>query len=256
MPLIAPAEAAAATRRRASFNGSGFWHSTFLGANRYRPDAVPPPVPGRPYAVAFLVEQDPDSTVAAHFHQADQFQVLTGGSGTLGTHAARPVTVHFAAAFSAYGPVRAGAAGLTYFTLRNGWDPGARTMPAARGDLPRPRRHRELVSQPLAPHGPASAAGTAVLAPAADGLGAWHYRLPAGAAPAGPDPAGGAGQYWLVLAGALDLGAARLGPRSCVFVGPEEMAPATRAGPQGASVLALQFPRAPERDAGAGNPVA
>ena len=200
MPLIAAAATAGATRRRASSNGTGFWHSTYLGANRYRPDAAPPPAPGALYPMAFLVEQDAGSTVSAHFHQADQFQVMLAGEGTLGTHEVGPVAVHFTAAFSAYGPIRAGADGLTYFTLRNGWDPGARYMPGARTELPRPRRHREAVGAPDAvPADPAAlAAGASICVPALkqepDGLAAWRYRLPAGAHLAGPDPAAGAGQ--------------------------------------------------------------
>ena len=38
------------------------------------------------YPMAFLVEQDPGAVVGAHYHQADQFQVMVGGSGRLGTH--------------------------------------------------------------------------------------------------------------------------------------------------------------------------
>ncbi len=257
MPLIAAAATAGATRRRASSNGTGFWHSTYLGANRYRPDAAPPPAPGALYPMAFLVEQDAGSTVSAHFHQADQFQVMLAGEGTLGTHEVGPVAVHFTAAFSAYGPIRAGADGLTYFTLRNGWDPGARYMPGARTELPRPRRHREAVGAPDAvPADPAAlAAGASICVPALkqepDGLAAWRYRLPAGAHLAGPDPAAGAGQYWVVLAGTLRHDDADLPPRSCLFVSPDEPGLTAVAGAAGMEVLALQFPRRPTPDSNA-----
>ena len=248
MPLIAAAATAQATRRRASSDGTGFWHTTYLGANRYRPDTAPPPAPGTLYPMAFLVEQDPASTVRAHFHQADQFQVMVAGDGTLGTHAVIPGAVHFTAAYSAYGPIRAGAEGLTYFTLRNGWDPGARYMPGARTELPRPRRHREAVGAPVPV--PADLAATApirlpVVAEAADGLAAWRYRLPAGAAVSGADPAAGAGQYWIVLSGGMHHDGAILPPLSCLFVAPGEQALAARAGPDGIDVLALHFPRRP-----------
>ncbi|MGH7043965.1 MAG: hypothetical protein ACREFY_17820, partial [Acetobacteraceae bacterium] len=203
MVLTAPAEAASTTRRRASSNGTGFWHTTYLGTNRYRPDAAPPPAPGTLYPMAFLVEQDANSTVRAHFHQADQFQVMVAGEGTLGTHAVTPIAVHFAGAYSAYGPIHAGAEGLAYFTLRNGWDPGARYMPGARAELPRPRRHREAVGAVPADPAGTSAHRVPILIEEPDGLAAWRYRLPAGAALSGPDPGAGAGQYWLVLAGGL-----------------------------------------------------
>jgi hypothetical protein len=243
--MIADADAVRTTRRRAASNGTGFWHTTYLGTNRYQPDAPPPPAPGALYPMAFLVEQDPASTVGAHFHQADQFQVLVAGDGTLGTHPVAPVTVHFTAAFSAYGPIRAGTAGLSYFTLRNGWDPGARYMPGARGDLPRPRRHREAVGEPapLRAEPVHRATRAPALAQDPDGLAAWRYILPAGESLAGPDPAAGRGQYWLVLNGGLRLGNALLPPRSCVFVLPDEPGLAATAGSDGVEVLALQFPR-------------
>ena len=54
---------------------------------------------------------------------------MVGGHGTLGLHEVRPVTVHFTGAHTAYGPIRASQdAGVWYFTLRNGFDPGARFM--------------------------------------------------------------------------------------------------------------------------------
>lgn len=245
MPVIAAAEAAFATRRRAVSNGAGFWHTTFIGANRYRPEAAPPPDPDAIYPMAFLVEQDADAVVGAHFHRADQFQVVLQGGGRLGTHDAGPVAVHFAGAFSAYGPIRAGADGLHYFTLRNGWDPGARYMPGARAELPRSRRHRAAVAGPLPIHDGQATACHAVLEAESDGLAVWRWRLPEGARLDGPDPAEGRGQFWLVLGGTLSRGEA-LGPRSCVFVGPDEPDLVATAGAGGLDVLVMQFPRRPD----------
>ena len=37
MPVIAPAGTVRATRRRASSNGSQFWLTSYIGANRYTP---------------------------------------------------------------------------------------------------------------------------------------------------------------------------------------------------------------------------
>ncbi len=244
MPVTAAAEAALATRRRAVSAGAGFWHTTFIGANRYRPDAAPPPAPDAIYPVAFLVEQDAGAIVGAHFHQADQFQVMLRGGGRLGTHDAGPIAVHFAGAFSAYGPIRAGAEGLHYFTLRNGWDPGARYMPGARADLPRSRRHRMALAGPLPERSGEAIGRETVLGPEPDGLATWRWRLSEGAQLDGPDPADGRGQFWLVLAGALWRGET-LGPRSCVFVGPEEPGLIGTAGAGGLDVLAMQFPRRP-----------
>jgi hypothetical protein len=225
--------------------------------------------------MAFLVEQDPGEVANAHFHQADQFQVVVAGEGTLGTHAVRPITVHFAGAFTAYGPIHAGAAGLTYFTLRNGFDPGARYMMrdenrvalrAAAG-----RRHREAVAGPLdaglghvlrgpvayrsqvAP-GPApdlcelplareAGRSQVLLGPESDGMAAWCYCVAPGAPMCGPAPDGGRGQHWLVVDGSVQRDGLVLGPLSCAFVYPYEAPFEATAGPAGATVLAMQFPR-------------
>lgn len=244
MTLIATAEAARVHRKRAvAGDGMGFWHTLYLGRTRYNmaPDEPDPPA-GELFPMAFLVEQDAGEVANAHYHQADQFQVVVAGEGTLGTHAVQPVSVHFAGAHTAYGPIRAGAAGLSYFTLRNGFDPGARYMLRAENrvalrSVPG-RRHREAVAGPLTSDTPAL-----LLGPEPDGMAAWHYRVAAGQPLTGPAPDGGRGQYWLVLEGRLERVGASLGPLSCAFVGPDEAAFAAAAGPDGAVVLAMQFPR-------------
>src|SRR6185312_14677010 len=96
----------------------------------------------------------------------------------LGLHEVRPVTVHFTGAHTAYGPIKASNdQGVWYFTLRNGFDPGARfmTMPENRAALRHipGRRHREAVAGPLA--APTTATET-LLGPEPDGMGAWRYN--------------------------------------------------------------------------------
>src|SRR5437868_51255 len=114
MILTASPEQAVATRRRGESNGSTFWHTTFLGSNLFTRTADAPspgtdPARDDVYPMAFLVEQDPGAVTQSHFHQADQFQVIVGGSGDLGTHTVRDIAVHYAGAFTAYGPIRASA---------------------------------------------------------------------------------------------------------------------------------------------------
>ena len=245
MPLIATAEAARTNRKRAvAGDGMGFWHTLYIGRTRYNmaPGEADPPTSGL-FPMAFLVEQDPGDVAHAHYHQADEFQVVVAGDGTLGTHFVRPVAVHFAAAHTAYGPIRAGITGLTYLTLRNGFDPGARYMLKAENRVAlravAHRRHREAVAAPLRD----DETGI-VLGPDPDGLAAWRYRIAAAVPLTGPAPGDGAGQYWLVLAGSLHYGGEALGCLSCAFVHPDDPAFAARAGPHGADVLVMQFPRA------------
>jgi len=244
MTLIATAEAARTNRRRATAgDGMGFWHTLYLGKTRYNMAAdEPDPALDAVFPMAFLVEQDAGEVANAHFHQADQFQVVVAGDGTLGTHAVRPVSVHFAGAFTAYGPIRAGNDGLTYFTLRNGFDPGARYM--LRGEnrvtlrsVPG-RRHREAVAGPLTPDAP-----TVLLGPEPDGMAAWRYQVPAGGPVEGAPPCLGRGQYWLVLDGSLERDGMALGRLSCAFVSPLDPAFTAIGGPAGAVLLAMQFPR-------------
>jgi hypothetical protein len=252
MTVEITAEAARASRRRGESNGSTYWVTTFLGANRHTlPADAPPPAEEEIYPMAFLVEQDPAKVVQPHFHQADQFQVIVGGTARMGTHDVEGVAVHFTSRFSAYGPIVASDKGVHYFTLRNGFDPGAKYMPGARQEL-RARRtgsHREAVVEPSPLTEPAQLAATAaplctnVMPLEEDGLGAWRYRLPPGAALTGPDPAEGRGQNWLVLAGGAVREAEMLGTFACLFVFPDDPALTLTAGPDGAELLCMQYPR-------------
>ena len=246
MTLIASADSARLNRRRGSAaDGVTFWHTLYLGTTRYNMvPGTPDPAPDALFPMAFLVEQDPGSTANAHYHQQDQFQLVVGGHGTLGLHEVRPVTVHFTGAHTAYGPIKASQdEGVCYFTLRNGFDPGARfmTMPQNRVALRTipGRRHRESVAGPLEA---ATAPSETLLGPDPDGMTAWRYSVAPGDRFAGPDPKTGRGQYWVVTAGSLAHGGKALPRMSCAFVYPDDPRFQAAAGTEGAEVLAMQFP--------------
>lgn len=246
MPVLVSGEAARANRRAIVSNGVQAHLTTFIGANRYTASAEPPPGPEAVYPMAFLVEQPAGSVVASHFHESNQFQIVVGGSGSLGRHALQPIAVHYSNAFSAYGPITAGEEGLQYLTLRNGYDRGARYLPAAREELRGVhRRFREAVADATPPAGPPAEATTeTLLAATPDGLGAWRHRLPPGAPLQGPDPASGDGQFWVVTSGALrGADGATLPALSCAFVGPDEAPLAVTAGETGLEVVVVQYPR-------------
>jgi hypothetical protein len=243
MPVITTADDARVNRRRGSAaDGVTFWHTLYIGTSRYNmAPGTPDPEMGALFPMAFLVEQDPGSTATSHYHQQDQFQVIVGGHGIMGTHEARPVTVHFAGAHSAYGPIRASTeAGVHYFTLRNGFDPGARFMstPENREALRsvRGRHHREAVAGPLTDE------TGAIIGPEPNGMGAWRYRAAAGERLIGPDPAWGRGQYWIVVAGSMVREGQDIPTLSCVFVYPEDPPFNAFAGSAGVDVIAMQFP--------------
>ncbi len=249
MPIAASARMAQASRRPVVANGVPIHTTAFIGTNwtMRGPDSPPPPTPGTPYPMAFLVEQPPGSVVRTHFHSSDQFQVVVAGGGLLGRHPVAPVTVHYTNAHTAYGPIQAGEAGLHYFTLRNCYDAGARYIPEATEELKATAGRRPWqVTTPQVPPAGAGPAMEELLEPRADGLGAWLHRLAPGARLDGPDPALGAGQFWLVVSGALLDGAGEaLPPLSLVFVGAEEAAMTAAAGPEGAECVVMQYPRTP-----------
>lgn len=249
MILTADSTAARAANRRKTGNG---WHTTFIGKNRNTlKEGEAPPESGSLYPMAFLVEKEPAAVVRPHFHEADQFQVIVQGGGRLGQHDIGTVAVHYTDAWSAYGPIVAAEEGVSWFTLRNAWDPGAQYMPGARTKLREARarhQHRESTCGPMAPwpvHELAQLDGveTVTEMEAADGMASWRFRLPAGARAVGPDPGNGSGQFWLVLSGEASCGEPALLPvESCVFVGPEDGGLRLAAGPEGAELVCVQFP--------------
>lgn len=195
----------------------------------------------------FLVEQPPGSALAPHFHTQNQFQVVQAGSGTLGPRAVGPGSVHYAGAFTGYGPLVAGPQGLAYFTLRAVWETGANILPEGRERMRAgPKRHAQ---GPV--HDPMSVAQLAALAgpervqlvpPGEDGLEAVAWQLPPGSPVKLPAPAG-AGEFQLVLAGELHAEGRALQAWESRFLTPDEVgaAPAV-AGPQGLHLLVLRMP--------------
>ncbi len=249
MILTADSDIARQTNKRRATEG---WNTLFIGANRFskKPDD-PTPDADTLFPVAFLVEKEPGAIVRPHFHQAEQFQIVVGGGGKFGVHDVDGIVVHYTGPYTAYGPLVASDKGLDWFTLRNGWDPGARYMPAERLGLREGRAkfpHREataevkqVLTEAELARLPASSVDP-ILPAAEDGVAAWRYRLAPGATITGPEPGMGGGQFWVILAGSMSATDSQLLPvKSCVFVPPEDAALAPVAGPEGAEVLCLQF---------------
>ena len=188
MILTADSTIAQQTNRRRTGNG---WHTTFIGKNRNTlKEGEAAPDANIVYPMAFLVEKDAAAIVRPHFHAADQYQVIVQGGGRLGTHDVGTVSVHYTDSFSAYGPIVAAEEGISWFTLRNTWDSGARYMPAARGQLRAARaqnlQHREATAPPMPVASAEDLARTdrlscvTVIEQTPDGMATWRYRLPAG----------------------------------------------------------------------------
>jgi hypothetical protein len=105
----------------------------------------------------FLVEQPPNVLLRAHFHAQNQFQLFVGGSGRIGSHPIRPLTVHYAGAYTGYGPLSSGPEGIAYFTIRAVFETGAFYMPESREKMIRGPK-RQLTSDPVPPADEASLA--------------------------------------------------------------------------------------------------
>jgi len=217
-------------------NGTGYWRNGLIAS-----PAADPVAPQ-----AFLVEQDPGTVIEPHFHLQDEFQVMVGGSGSLGRHAVQPVSVHYAGAHTGYGPITAGSDGLDYITLRSRMDTGAQFLPGARDKMQRvPKRH--LLGPVLRPSEPHALAArqhpelVTLIEPQTDGIAAWMLRVPAGSTSVAPVHPGG-GCFLLVIGGMLELNGEQLPRLSAAFVSAEESMPPLSAGGQGLEVLLLQFP--------------
>lgn len=196
----------------------------------------------------FLIEQPPNATISAHLHHNNQFQVFVRGSGKIGPRPLGPVTVHYAGAYTAYGPLVAGPEGLQYFTLRTVCERGAILVRNAEGQWPDgPRRH--ATSKPLEVIAPSDLAGlnepanVDLLPPAEDGLAATSIALPPHA-PLPPIKIGaGEGVFLVMLSGEVELAGEWLGEHESVYVSREEAFPAVAAGAAGAHLLALVPPQ-------------
>lgn len=230
-------EAASGNRSKFTLaNGTGYFKSTFLESP---PDAVLGPQ-------SFLVEQDANSVILSHFHLQNEFQVVVQGEGSFGRHPVKPITVHYAAAHTGYGPITAGPEGLWYFTLRPRMDFGAKFLPEARGEMLKlPKRH--LLGGPVAlsPAGSSRSEPSveAVFPAQADGIGGWVLRIPANASVAVPGHPGGIGRFYVVVQGAARINDATLQRWATAFITPDEEPMSVSASESGADLLVLQFPQ-------------
>jgi hypothetical protein len=144
---------------------------------------------------AYLVKQAPNSTVPAHFHLVDQFQVVVGGGGRIGKHAVSDVVIHYTNAHTPYGPIISEDQGIDYFTLRNNWDmTSAHPMPESRLELSKNAQRRHVLLESIRPGSDSELKDLtatdcdALYAREENGVGVWRYRMPPGARAMSPPP--------------------------------------------------------------------
>lgn len=195
---------------------------------------------------AKLIEQPAGSVLQSHFHCVDQFQVVVEGSGWIGKHEVSPLTLHFAGAYTGYGPIRAGASGLSYLVFRLGVDAGAAYLPESRAAMKNvPRQY--VLSGHLAParmdgsDAQAGAGESTAIEEQANGLSASVIRLGPGEAMEASASAE-RGCFVHVVAGQAVLAGQRHDAGTCIALAPAEAGALSAAG-AGAQLLLLQFPR-------------
>ncbi|RWA51200.1 hypothetical protein AU476_24555 [Cupriavidus sp. UYMSc13B] len=194
----------------------------------------------------FLVEQPAYAVAPAHFHRQNQFQLFIEGDGQIGRRPLQPLTIHYAGAYTGYGPLVAGPDGLKYFTIRPVFETGL-TLVSEREKMVRgPKRHEHAgpirvaaASQLRDLRGPAQ---DDVIPLGADGLGVTLAEVPGGEAlvPGRPPHAGDL--FIVVLAGQLNAGGQSLGQWESVFISADEALPDMVAAGSGAQVALLYTP--------------
>ena len=198
---------------------------------------------------AFLAEMSAHRHLRTHFHENDQFQVFVSGDGTAGKHPIAPFQVHFARAYTPYGPIVATDAGVGFLTLRVRRDPGAQYLPEKREKLVategrKPWQLTVPVSFPK-PVGPIAIEPMQGIRDER-GLAAHALAMKPGAEGLGPDPARSNGQYIVVLGGSIVHEGVEKKATTIIYVAPEEGPFRLHAGPQGLEAIALDFPHPDE----------
>jgi hypothetical protein len=194
-----------------------------------------------------LIEQHAGTVLPAHFHVQNQFQVFVDGGGTIGPLTLAPVTIHYADAYTAYGPLSAGAEGITYFTIRPVCETGAHPVATSRDAMVRgPKRHSTItvpqlhsIEQLAALNEPVS---SVAIPHASDGLGASLHALPPGGRMQCTAPEAADGIFVVVLTGKLQHAGGEVARWESVFASRPGEFPDLTAGPEGAEFVFLFVP--------------
>jgi hypothetical protein len=157
----------------------------------------------------------------------------------------RARAVHYAGAYTAYGPLVAGAQGLKYFTFRNAKEEGFIPVSRRESMRPGPKRHAQSIAWDSVEAGEVHVLERHdLIAQGDDGLAAYVLRLPPGAAPPlAPGEPVHLGRLHVVLAGHLHAAGVTLSRWEHVYADRGEQPAEVRAGGAGAQVLCLQLPR-------------
>ncbi len=202
---------------------------------------------------ALITEMSANETILPHFHGVTQFQIFPSGVGMMAKLPVQPLMLQYKDHHSAYGPLVAGAHGLTFIALRKNTGDSApvylnkpgykdKLLPSKRRNWLSP--HIELSTKPVLQfRKKASFDPLFDVEKITDELAAHICRLGANMSMAGPDPRLADGYYVFVANGSMEHNGELLNDWSLVFVEPTESSFQIKAGPDGLEALVMQFPR-------------
>jgi hypothetical protein len=197
---------------------------------------------------AFLADVKPDEHVGSHFHPVDQFQVMYGAPGAFYQRSPVPkVFLHYADAYSVYGPFGAGPeVGFEFFTLRAMQTRLHGAMPERRAELLyRGERHLQVNLESLLegpPVGTGSISVDTLIPPHADGLAAYFVRIAPGVTAAPPEGELRTGRYTVVIEGSAEIDGRTFGEKAVGFSSGDGPDIEVTAGSEGATVLFMHLP--------------
>ena len=184
-----------------------------------------------------------------HFHARDQFQVSVDGNFRLGRHPVSPYSIHFARAYTPYGPL-VPEGDYTFMVLRARRDAGAQYLPEKAEELkaiPNRRPWQVTARAPFPGKSERDASRDAIFTIVPEikdgsGLAAYTLVLKPNVKVHAPSPSGGDGQYLLVVTGSLLHENVQHKALALVFVKPNESAYLMHAGSDGLEAIVLNFP--------------
>jgi rubredoxin len=236
--------------RKGIAGSTGLTTTTFF---RSSPDSQDSPT-------VFVARQDPGFKNSIHYHAVDEFQIIVEGKGKFGRHDVSPYHVHFARAYTPYGPLLPGQeTGWAFMTLRAHYDPGAQHLPATQEKLKQipDRRPWQITKQITFPaQGPGISLQEVPGIKDDQGLFACSLTMAPNTRTVAPDPSGGDGQFVVVVKGSLVHGDREHKALTAVHVRPEEAAFQIHAGAQGLEGLILNLPQVKPRAVDARKPSA
>jgi len=229
-------------------DGESFkYHEHSNGLKYLRHDYFAPEVDPEFSPQSYLIKQLPKVVNPLHFHEQNQFQVFIEGQGSFGKHLIEPYVVHYAGAYTGYGPIVAGEEGLHYLTLRSSRDPGAKFLPAQMDLFKKgPKHHYTSPSMKALDHTDLNALKEVDFRwehmDQNSGLGVGELKLPPHQAYDIRIPNQAAGIFIVVMQGCLVANEQKMFKNENLYIAKKTESYSIRTDEQAVQVLVLQMP--------------